>query len=112
MTVSCQLAHSGPHAGHEVPQLYISFPASVPGDNNSKPEWVLKGFTKVLVQPSTPAVVSFDLFQRDMSYWDDAPGQSRWVCASGTFRACIGANARDAISEGKGACTKFTPKCA
>jgi len=112
MTVSCKLAHSGPKAGHDVPQLYISFPESVPGDNSSKPEWVLKGFAKVLVPPGTPAIVSFALVQRDLSYWNDAPGQSQWVCAQGIFRVCVGANARDAIKKGKGACTQFTPKCA
>merc|ERR1712087_297694 len=48
--------------------------------------------------------------QRDISYWDDSKGASKWVCAVGTFKACVGANANDAAKEG--ACTEFESECA
>jgi len=112
VTITCQMEHSGPRAGHEVPQLYISFPSSVPGDAESKPEWVLKGFEKKRLEPGSPVEASFTLSLRDLSYWDDAPGRSLWVCAEGTFRACVGSNSRDAVIEGKGACTTFEAPCA
>jgi len=91
--------------------MYVSFPDSVPGDSASKPEWVLKGFAKWAIKPDTPEIATFALAERDLSYWDDSPGMSKWVCAKGTFRVCIGSNARDAIIEGKGACTSFVSTC-
>lgn len=109
--VACVLEQSGRRAGHDVPQLYLSFPDSVPGDANSKPEWVLKGFTKILVHPGVPETASFQLSRRDLSYWDDGPGRSLWVCAKGSFRVCVGANARDAIEKNRGSCTAFTATC-
>merc|ERR1712203_266508 len=111
VSVTCELRHSGPRAGHDVPQLYLSFPSSVPGDANSKPEWVLKGFAKKFVRPNETVTASFHLTERDLSYWDDAPGKSLWVCASGEFRVCVGANARDAVNPHKGSCTSFMSPC-
>eukprot|EP00928_Gymnodinium_smaydae_P097261 TRINITY_DN8764_c1_g6_i1.p1 TRINITY_DN8764_c1_g6~~TRINITY_DN8764_c1_g6_i1.p1 ORF type:complete len:849 (-),score=102.33 TRINITY_DN8764_c1_g6_i1:50-2275(-) len=109
MKLKCRL--SACLEGHEVPQLYVSFPLSVPGERNSKPEWMLKGFKKVHIGRGSPRQVEFMLSERDLSYWDDRPGFSRWVCAGGVYRACVGANARDAIVESKGACTEFTYGC-
>lgn len=105
--VSCTLSHGGPRLGHDVPQLYLSFPSSVPGDAESKPEWVLKGFTKVLVTPNSPVITHFALSHRELSYWDDSKGRSLWVCAAGKFRACVGANSRDAVLPGEGSCASF-----
>ena len=46
-----------------------------------------------------------------MDSWT-AGQMDRWkVCAQGIFRVCVGANARDAVVDGKGACTTFTPNC-
>merc|ERR1711972_725877 len=111
VSVTCELQHTGPRAGHDVPQLYLSFPSSIPGDANSKPEWVLKGFSKKLVRPNEAVTASFNLTERDLSYWDDAPGKSLWVCAQGEFRVCVGANSRDAVDPRKGSCTSFLSTC-
>jgi len=111
MKVGCKLKNTGKFSGRDVPQLYLSFPKDIPGDINSKPEWQLKGFQKVLVAPSSPVEVTFALTKRDLSYWDDAPGMSKWVCAAGEFTACIGANAQDAIKSGKGTCSTFSSPC-
>jgi len=111
VNIQVTLFQSGPAAGKDVPQLYLSFPSSVPGDAASKPKWVLKGFTKVLVKPNSPVVVNFKLSQRDLSYWDDSPGRSYWICAVGTFKACVGANPLEAAEGRSGACTTFTPAC-
>jgi beta-glucosidase len=109
--ISCRLSHSGKQAAHDVPQLYISLPDGVPGDFNSKPEWVLKGFKKVLVTPGVTETVHFTLTKQDLSYWNDGPGQSQWVCPPGKFRVCVGANARDAIRPDLGSCTTFDMTC-
>jgi len=110
--VSVTLSHTGPRAGDDVPQLYLSFPSSVPGDANSKPEWVLKGFQKRRVEPHKPLPLVFTLWERDLSYWDDAPGRSLWVCATGSFRVCVGANAVDAIKDpSSDSCTTFASPC-
>lgn len=55
--------------------------------------------------------MSFPLSVRDLSYWDDAPGQSKWVCATGDFKACVGANSRDALVPGQGTCVTFASPC-
>eukprot|EP00928_Gymnodinium_smaydae_P014372 TRINITY_DN1524_c0_g1_i2.p1 TRINITY_DN1524_c0_g1~~TRINITY_DN1524_c0_g1_i2.p1 ORF type:complete len:892 (-),score=131.80 TRINITY_DN1524_c0_g1_i2:200-2824(-) len=106
LKVTCSLKASV--SGHEVAQLYLSMPASIPGDAASKPEWVLKGFQKVLLHPSESKEISFSLTERDLSYWDDRSGMSKWVRAAGTFRVCVGPNARDAISKEVGACASFS----
>lgn len=73
---------------------------------------MLKGFTKVLVEPKKSVQVMFNLSSRDVSYWDDSKGKSKWVCASGKFTACVGANARDAVLDPKGPnCVEFEPSC-
>jgi len=110
--IGCRLEVSGDFGGRDVPQLYLSLPASVPGDDFSKPQWVLKGFRKVSVGPSAPAEVEFALAPRDLSYWDDGPKMSKWVCPAGEFTACVGANARDAVRSGQGACATFASPCA
>jgi len=108
VSLGVTMSHDGPIEGYEVPQLYLSMPSSVPGSPESKPQWVLKGFQKVLLKPNAPLEVSFELTQRDLSYWDDSPGRSEWVMATGLFEACIGANFRDAIEPGRGSCIEFT----
>lgn len=112
--VTSTLTHDGPAAAKDVPQLYISFPDTVPGDANSKPKWVLKGFTKVLVEPNSPTKVTFRLTTRDLSYWDDSTGKSHWVCAEGTFTACVGADANAAtqgVTAKAESCTSFDNPC-
>jgi len=111
MIVTCSLRNTGEFSGHDVPQLYLKFPSSVPGDANSKPEWVLKGFEKVSVSAGVAVDVEFPLTIRDLSYWDDAPGKSMWICATGEFTACVGANARDAILPDQGSCVTFQSPC-
>jgi len=109
--ISCQLQNDGEFSGRDVPQLYLKFPSSVPGDAESKPEWVLKGFKKLPVPAGSSVDATFVLSERDLSYWDDAPGMSMWVCATGTFTACVGANARDAVLPDQGACVNFDSPC-
>jgi len=108
--VHVNLQTSGKYSGTDVPQLYLKFPASVPGPAEYKPEWSLKGFHKIRVSPGVVAEASFDLTKRDFSYWDETPGQSKWVCASGSFVACVGSNSRDAVN-GQGACVTFASPC-
>lgn len=54
--VSATLLQPGPRAGAEVPQLYVAFPDSIPGPDAAKPEWRLKGFRKLVLQPNVPQV--------------------------------------------------------
>lgn len=108
--VHVNLQTSGQYSGTDVPQLYLKFPESVPGPAEYKPEWVLKGFRKIRVSPGNAVEASFGLTKRDFSYWDEAPGQSKWVCASGNFVACVGSNSRDAVN-GQGACVTFASPC-
>ena len=110
-TVTANLANGGGVAGAEVAQMYLGFPPGTPGDAAANPEWRLAGFRKLSLQPGSAQVVTFDLSEQQLSYWDDAPGRSEWACARGTFKVCVGANARDAIDVAKGACTTFELSC-
>ena len=87
--VSVTVRNSGPVAGAEVVQLYISDQeASVP-----RPVKELKGFRKVFLQPGESTVVTFDIGTDALSFFDaDA---HKWVAEPGRFTALIGAASDD-----------------
>ena len=58
IVVSASLLQKGLKPGADVPQLYVSFPRTIPGPDAAKPEWRLKGFRKLVLQPNVPQVVS------------------------------------------------------
>ena len=105
------MKNGGPTAGAEVAQLYLGFPSATPGDSAANPEWRLAGFSKKTLKPGETQMVAFELGTQQLSFWDDAPGASKWACAPGMYKACVGANSRDAIDATKGACTSFKLTC-
>ncbi|KAA1468627.1 glycoside hydrolase family 3 protein [Dentipellis sp. KUC8613] len=87
-TVSFTVRNNGTVAGHEIPQLYLSPPASA----NSPPN-LLKGFDSVFLEPGQARSVSLGLSRYDLSTWNVVA--QRWDIPSGTTGVGVGASSRD-----------------
>ncbi|CAE6422326.1 unnamed protein product, partial [Rhizoctonia solani] len=85
--VTFTLKNTGTVAGTEVPQLYISPPAS-----SGEPPNALKGFDSVPLQPGASTTVTITLSRYDFSYWNVA-GQ-KWNLISGTTSVWVGSSSR------------------
>jgi beta-glucosidase len=58
----------------------------------------LKGFAKISLEPRELQVVTFDLDQRALSFYD--PDQEQWVAEAGEFDILIGSSSRDIRARG------------
>lgn len=88
VTVSFTLKNTGKVDGHEVPQVYLSFPASA-----GEPPKVLRGFARPFIKAGATKSVSIQLLKRDISVWDVV--KQAWVVPKGRFTVSIGASSRD-----------------
>ncbi|KAF8166141.1 glycoside hydrolase family 3 protein [Mycena galopus ATCC 62051] len=88
ITVSFTVQNNGTVAGNEVPQLYLTFPASA----NTAPK-NLKGFDNVFIGAGQSTTVSMPLSRFDFSTWNVAT--QRWEIVTGTTTISIGASSRD-----------------
>ncbi|KAI0815283.1 glycoside hydrolase family 3 protein [Irpex lacteus] len=88
ITVSFTLRNNGTVAGHEIPQLYLSPPASA----NSPPK-LLKGFDSIFLQPGQSSKVEFQVSRYDLSTWNVLT--QRWEIPSGSTGVLVGASSRD-----------------
>jgi beta-glucosidase len=89
-TVQFTLTNTGPRAGAEVAQVYVTFP---PGAGVSEPPRQLKGFRRVDLAAGQSATVSIPLDARAFSYWDSAT--HAWKTASGAFTISVAASSRE-----------------
>ncbi|KAJ7617514.1 beta-glucosidase [Mycena polygramma] len=88
ITVQFTVKNTGRVAGHEVPQLYVSLPAST-----SSPPRVLKGFDSVFVAVGQSQGVAIQLSRFDVATWDVV--HQRWQVPAGKIGISIGASSRD-----------------
>ncbi|KAJ7735027.1 beta-glucosidase [Mycena metata] len=88
VTVSFSIHNNGTVAGNEVPQLYLTFPASA----NFAPK-NLKGFDSVFVGAGAQTTVTMQLSRFDFSTWNVVT--QRWEVVTGTTTISIGASSRD-----------------
>ncbi|TFK40959.1 glycoside hydrolase family 3 protein [Crucibulum laeve] len=88
ITATFTLKNNGTVAGHEIPQLYISPPASA----NSAPR-NLKGFDSIYLTPGQSTTVSLQLSRYDLSIWNVVT--QRWQIPSGATGILVGASSRD-----------------
>ncbi|KAK2627380.1 hypothetical protein QTJ16_003346 [Diplocarpon rosae] len=95
-TIVVVLTNTGSVAGAEVPQLYLSFPASAPAGTPPKQ---LRGFEKVFLEPGGRETVRFAVMRRDLSFWDVE--KQEWVIPAGEFGVSVGFSSRDLKVEGK-----------
>ena len=87
--VSLTVKNTGPRAGAEVVQLYISDPEC----SVDRPEKELKGFRKVFLQSGESATVEFPISKEDLSFFDAAA--HRWTAEPGKFIARVGSASDD-----------------
>jgi len=80
--------NTGDLKGTEIPQVYISHPASA-----GEPPSILKGFTDISLSPGEGQSVSITLSRYDLSVWD-VVSQS-WMRPQGTIGVAVGASSRD-----------------
>ncbi|KDR74106.1 hypothetical protein GALMADRAFT_227804 [Galerina marginata CBS 339.88] len=93
VTVTFSLNNSGAVAGHEIPQLYLSLPASA-----KSPSKMLKGFDSVFLTPGQTTTVTMQLSRLDFSVWDAV--NQRWQIPSGQTGISIGASSRNILLTG------------
>lgn len=96
--IRLNVQNTGTRAGHEVIQVYVSFP-EVNERHGLKlttiefPERVLRNFTKVHLQPGETREVEMSLTRKDLSYW--SIWKQNWVMAtSGKYRIWVGRSSR------------------
>ena len=89
ITFTVNVKNTGKRDGAEVVQLYISdLKSSLP-----RPVKELKAFHKVFLKAGEEKVVSFEIDQSALSFFDDK--KHDWVVESGDFNALIGASSND-----------------
>jgi beta-glucosidase len=86
LTVSFDVTNSGPRAGADVPQLYVTPPAG-----GAAPR--LAGFRRIELQPGETRHVTLTAERRTLASWDETA--KGWHLASGSYVAAIGHDATD-----------------
>ncbi len=88
ITVDLTVSNVGEMAGEEVVQLYIQDKvASV-----SRPIKELKGFEKIMLQPGESKVVSFELTEQELGFFNT---KGTFIFEPGEFTVMVGPNSRD-----------------
>jgi beta-glucosidase len=85
------VSNTGSRSGQAVVQLYLSLPKSK--TPSGTPVKVLRGFSKVSIEPGEKVDVGFDLLRRDISYWDVV--SQDWVVPEGEMTVRVGFSSRD-----------------
>jgi beta-glucosidase len=91
LTVSVILTNTGKYAGEEVVQLYIRDPVA----SISRPVKELKGFKKIMLQPSEKKEVSFVITPEDLKFYNS---NLVYDWEPGEFILYVGTNSRDVKS--------------
>lgn len=91
ITVNVQVNNTGSVAGEEVVQLYIRDLVA----SRVRPVKELKAFKKVMLQPGQSTTVSFELTQKDFSFYDE---NGKLLFEPGDFYLYTGGNSRDTQS--------------
>jgi beta-glucosidase len=86
LTVSFDVTNAGPRAGADVPQLYVTPPASAAVAR-------LAGFRRIDLQPGETRHVTLTAERRTLANWDEAA--KGWHLAGGAYLAAIGRDAAD-----------------
>jgi len=81
--------NTGPTAGAEVVQLYVSYPGSAV----ERAERELKGFAKVTLEPGQTQTIELGLPVSDLAYYDAA--EAEWVLEGLELEVHIGTSSRD-----------------
>jgi beta-glucosidase len=88
-SVTFSITNKGKFDSDDVPQLYVSFPASKVG----MPVKALKGFARVFIKKGETKVVNIPLKADDLSYWDET--NQKWTLEPGKIILMVGASSED-----------------
>ncbi|KAH9819204.1 family 3 glycoside hydrolase [Melampsora americana] len=86
--INFKVSNIGKIDGHEVPQLYLSFP-----DHAEEPPKLLKGFDRVMIKSCETITVSIKLRVVDISIW--SVKKQEWVVPQGEMKIWVGSSSRD-----------------
>jgi beta-glucosidase len=95
VTARLSIRNTGPVAGAEVVQVYVSDPES----SVDRPVKELKAFRKVHLEPGQSRDIDFSLDQDAFSFWD--PVSKTWKAEPGRFKVLVGGSSRDIRQEGE-----------
>ncbi|MCB8983957.1 MAG: glycoside hydrolase family 3 C-terminal domain-containing protein [Ardenticatenaceae bacterium] len=93
--VSVDVTNTGPCAGQEVVQVYVSDVES----RLVRPLQELKAFAKIHLEPGECQTVTLKLTGQSLAYYD--PAASGWVVEPGEFVVRVGSSSRDVRLEGR-----------
>lgn len=82
-TVSATVTNTGPRAGADVAQLYVTDSPS-----SAEPPKQLEGFARVSLQPGASQTVTFPLTQRNLQYWNSS--SNAWSTATDNYGIEVG----------------------
>ncbi|KAI9331324.1 glycoside hydrolase family 3 protein [Obelidium mucronatum] len=86
LSIKLKVKNTGTFDGHEVIQLYVSFP-----EKALEPPKLLKGFDRVWVKSGETADVSLVLKKQDLRVWEG----NGWTFVAGNYGIKVGASSRD-----------------
>jgi beta-glucosidase len=89
LTASVNVTNVGSVTGKEIVQMYIRDSIS----RLVRPLKELKAFTKVELLPGETKIVTFDIQEDDLKYYDDKA--QNWVVEPGEFELFIGGSSHD-----------------
>jgi len=88
VTVTFTLQNNGSLTGTEIPQLYLTRPAS-----SDSPPYILRGFDAIWLTAGQSTTVSMGLSRYDFAIWNVVT--QSWQIPSGTTTITIGTSSRD-----------------
>ena len=91
LQVSIPVTNSGDYSGEEVVQLYIRDKVG----SVTRPVKELKGFKKIFLEKGETRIVTFDITQEDLKFYDK---DMKWTAEPGDFKIFVGPNSRDVKS--------------
>lgn len=95
LSVSVRLTNTGPVAGSEVVQVYVT----LPDVGLTTPRLQLRGFAKAKdVDPGKSAVVTVHLDKYAVSFWDSR--RNVWAAKAGKYSLAAGKSSADLSLEG------------
>jgi beta-glucosidase len=84
--VSLSITNTGNAYGSEVVQLYLGFP-----DEAAEPSKVLRGFSRIYLEPGETTAVTLTMRMKDISYWNVITQQ--FTVAKGNYKVYVGTSA-------------------
>ncbi|MBN1800106.1 MAG: glycoside hydrolase family 3 C-terminal domain-containing protein [Candidatus Lokiarchaeota archaeon] len=88
-SISLDLCNTGNRRGAEVVQLYVQDVES----SVQRPIKELKGFQKIMLEPSEYKKITFELHPADLSFYDE--NSKSWKVEPGEFKILLGSSSRD-----------------